>query len=113
MTTSGSASYLGPCLNSASFCLPTFLSISPWIEHAPFALWLVTTAKPATIVELGTHTGMSYFAFCEAVAAERPPTRCYAVDTWRGDKHTSAYGEEVFALVQAHNSAHYAGFSTL
>jgi hypothetical protein len=83
-----------------------------WIEHIPFAHWLIGAIEPSQIVELGTHFGNSYFAFCEAVERLGLPTRCYAIDTWLGDEHSELYGEEVFTSVQSHN-AKYAGFSTL
>ncbi|MFA5900861.1 MAG: class I SAM-dependent methyltransferase [Hyphomicrobium sp.] len=113
MAINGDDAHYNMCLSSASFWSPHYLSRSAWIQHAPFAFWLIAAARPSTIVELGTHTGVSYFAFCQAVVTEGLPTRCYAVDTWRGDDHTLPYGETIFARVQTHNAAHYAGFSKL
>jgi GT2 family glycosyltransferase len=86
---------------------------SAWNQHIPFAFWLVQAHRPAIFVELGTFRGTSYFSFCQAVAALRLPTRCFAVDTWKGDSHTGFYEESVFARVNACNERKYAGFSRL
>ncbi len=86
---------------------------SAWNQHIPFAFWLVQAHRPAIFVELGTFRGTSYFSFCQAVAALRLPTRCFAVDTWQGDSHTGFYDESVFGRVNACNELKYAGFSRL
>ena len=50
-----------------------------WIGHLPFAYWLIKLAKPKIFVELGTHTGNSYFGFCQSVRDNKMSTKCYAV----------------------------------
>lgn len=85
---------------------------SAWIEHVPFAMLLVELAQPRAIVELGTHWGISYCAFCQAVATLKLPTRCYAVDTWAGDDHAGRYGHEVFNNLSAYHKK-YEPFSRL
>jgi peptidoglycan hydrolase CwlO-like protein len=98
---------------AASFSPSALEAPSAWVGHLPFGAWLVREAAPRTLVELGTHSGNSYFSFCQSVAEAGLETRCYAVDTWKGDAHAGAYDEQVFARVQAHNSRHYSTFSTL
>jgi hypothetical protein len=88
-------------------------STPAWIGHLPFAYWLVLQQKPHLVVELGTHYGNSYFTFCQAVAADGLPTRCFAVDSWEGDEQAGSYGDAVYEKVTAHNAARYQGFSEL
>jgi glycosyltransferase involved in cell wall biosynthesis len=98
----------------AASYLPTSLPFpSAWIGHIPFAAWLIKETVPKILVELGTHWGHSYFSFCQAVVEANISTKCYAVDTWKGDEHTDHYGEDVFELVVAHNKEHYDRFSRL
>ncbi|MDM5070528.1 class I SAM-dependent methyltransferase [Aeromonas bestiarum] len=95
------------------FWRPTYLAQSAWLEHIPFAFWLLETLRPKNIVELGTHYGSSYFSFCQAVTKLDLETFCFAVDTWGGDEHAGQYGEEVYKQVSEYNQQHYSGFSTL
>ena len=85
---------------------------SAWWGHVPFAFWLIANSEPRLLVELGTHYGVSYAAFCEAILRLRLPTRCYAVDTWQGDPHAGAYGEDVYSDLKEFHDKRYA-FSQL
>jgi hypothetical protein len=85
---------------------------SAWNEHTPFAMMLVELQQPRVIVELGTHSGVSYCAWCQAVMAVGLAAQCYAVDTWTGDAHVGSYGNEVFDDLKAHH-AQYDSFSKL
>jgi hypothetical protein len=80
---------------------------SAWLEHAPFAAWIIDAARPRTLVELGTHNGFSFFAFAEAARRPGLPTRLWAVDSWEGDEHAGFYGDEVYGAVQAVVDADY------
>jgi O-antigen biosynthesis protein len=94
--------------------MPARLStFSAWVEHTPFAMYLVQALKPRIIVELGTHYGDSYCAFCQAVKHLNLDTHCYAIDTWTGDQHSGLYGPEVLANLRAHHDPLYGGFSFL
>ena len=79
----------------------------------PFAYWIMAECQPEVFVELGTHSGNSYFSFCQAVRDKGLMTRCYAVDTWKGDEQAGSYGEDAFEMVNRHNESQYKKFSTL
>jgi glycosyltransferase involved in cell wall biosynthesis len=113
MTEDTLAALLSPAL-SPLFRRPTRLDVvSAWYGHIPFAHWIVGAAQPSVLIELGAHNGVSYSAFCETVLAEHLPTRCTAVDTWRGDEHAGFYDDEVFVDLQSFHAARYSSFSTL
>ena len=97
----------------ASFTPLSLQFPNAWIGHLPFAAWVIRDRAPEIFVELGTHSGNSYFSFCQSVLEAGMATKCYAVDTWQGDAHAGQYDEEIFTRVDAHNQEHYAGFSTL
>jgi hypothetical protein len=107
------ASRSGLATSVASYWIPRHLLQSAWLEHGPFAFWIVDAARPSAVVELGTHNGFSFFAFCQAVRALGLQCACYAVDTWRGDEHAGFYGEEVFQSVSELRLQHYADIATL
>lgn len=86
---------------------------SAWIEHVPFAFWLVDVLRPAKIVELGTHSGVSYSAMCQAVKSLGLVTSCFAIDTWRGDRHAGFYPEDIYNEFAGFNARHYSAFSRL
>lgn len=91
-------------------CLHRPLRLTPfstWQEHIPFAMCLVDLLRPNVIVELGTQGGDSYCAFCQAVKELGLSTRCYAVDTWKGDPDAGYYGPEVLADLRAHHEPLY------
>jgi hypothetical protein len=92
---------------------PRVYGVGAWTDNLHFAYDLVATLKPELLVELGTDRGESYFAFCQSVAENRTCTRCFAVDTWRGDEQAGGYDDTTFREVSAHHETHYAAFSTL
>lgn len=83
------------------------------MDHLPFAYDLVEAIRPRLLVELGTYSGLSFFAFCQAIKEHKVEGVAYAVDTWVGDEHTGEYGEEVYRKVEQHARDNYSGFSYL
>ncbi|WP_167756908.1 class I SAM-dependent methyltransferase [Leifsonia flava] len=102
-----------PLVARESFETPRHLVLSAWLEHAPFAAWIVGAVDPGLFVELGTHNGFSYFQFCENIVRRGLSTRAIAVDTWLGDDHAGFYDEDVFELVESVNTTSYSSFSRL
>lgn len=104
---------LQPLDHAVLLSYPKWIAPSEWIEHVPFAMLLVDLLRPATIVELGAHYGVSYCAFCQAVSELQLSTLCYAVDTWQGDPHDGYYGADVLAALKSHHDPLYGSFSRL
>jgi hypothetical protein len=76
-----------PCLDPLFWRAERLGSPSAWWQHVPLAHWIVGATAPRLLVELGTHTGVSYAAFCQAVLRERLATRCHAERAARPASH--------------------------
>ena len=100
-------------LKVAAFTPKSLQFPNAWVGHLPFAAWVIMETSPKIFVELGTHSGNSYFSFCQAVVEANALTKCYAVDTWQGDEHAGEYADDVYLKVNAHNQKNFAGFSQL
>ncbi|MCU1719138.1 glycosyltransferase [Pseudomonas sp. 5P_3.1_Bac2] len=101
-------------IGNLCFERPIYLSgMSAWAELIPLAFTLIEKLKPGIFVELGTHYGDSYLAFCQAIQKAGVNCRAYAVDTWEGDEHAGFYGEDVLNLVRSRHDVPYSGFSRL
>jgi hypothetical protein len=89
--------------------------VSPpsWLEHIPFAFWIVDVLRPAVFVELGTQSGNSYASFAQAIQLLGFPAAAYAVDTWRGDPQAGFYDEGVFTEWARYHDRHFSAFSRL
>ncbi|WP_165906079.1 class I SAM-dependent methyltransferase [Agromyces badenianii] len=94
-------------LNVTSYLLPTRVVTSAWLEHAPFAFWIVNALRPSSIVELGTHNGFSFFTWCEALQLAGLSSSAYAIDTWVGDDQAGFYDDVVYQEVAGFASEHY------
>lgn len=92
---------------------PERIAFSAWTGHIPFAFWVTKAANPDTLVELGSHFGVSFGAFCQQAVLNGRDCLCYAVDTWHGDEHAGFYGEEVFADIFSYMREKYYGHAHL
>lgn len=95
------------------FQMPERIGTSAWLEHTPFAFWLIDRLRPRRMVELGSHNGISFCAFAQAVKQLKLETRCHAVDTWQGDPHAGYYGDEVYNDLARFIGERYGTFSRL
>lgn len=87
--------------------------VTAWHGHIPFAFFVIQAMKPRLLVELGTHKGDSYCAFCQAVDTLGIEARCFAVDTWKGDAQAGFYAEDVFDELRRFHDSRYGCFSEL
>lgn len=92
---------------------PLYLEPSAWIEHIPFAFWLIEEYKPKAIIELGVYNGTSYFSFCQALESLNLNAKAYGIDSWKGDQHAGFYDDNVYKRVSEYNETNYSKFSTL
>lgn len=92
---------------------PTRLKSPWWIGHIPFAYEVIGRLRPAVIVELGTYSGSSFAAFCQAVKATGSPGKCYGVDLWEGDVHMGQFDEALYQEVSGYMGETYPGIAHL
>ena len=76
-------------------------------------MFLVDVLRPRVVVELGTYYGTSLCSFCQAVKELGTNTRCYGIDTWRGDPQGGFFGSEILEDLRAHHDPLYGEFSRL
>lgn len=84
-----------------------------WAGHIPFAYLLIDLLRPRSLVELGTDSGNSYLAFCQAILHLDTGTHCTAIDSWQGDAHARKYADDVYLGLKAYHDPLYGNFSHL
>jgi hypothetical protein len=96
------------------FCLPNRRGVnSAWWGHVPFAGWIMRAARPRVFVELGTFSGVSFSAFCQAALSDHTASICHAVDTWQGDPHAGTFDSTVYLDFKAFHDTHYKSISQI
>ena len=91
-------------LTPALFERARHLGAAQMLHHLPFLFWLIDTARPGRIVEIGLDQGVSYFAACQAVERQGSGAACTGI---------AARTEGAPDALVAHNDRHYREFSEL
>jgi hypothetical protein len=105
---SGIADFISP----ASFWAPTYRHYSAWLEHAPFAYWLMDAHRPAMLVELGVGRGFAFSTFCQSVELLGLGSKCFGIDPWAGGDSADGRDDSDVAMVCGVEPRH-AAFATL
>lgn len=92
---------------------PRLLKSPWWIGHIPFAFELIARLRPAKIVELGTYSGSSFAAFCQAVEACGIDGKCYGIDLWEGDIHMGHFDDSLFQEISEYLATNHPGIAVL
>ena len=103
--------YRSTFLSDAVFETPKFQPQSAWAENIPFIFWLVSQLKPKRFVELGTQTGISYFAVCQAVISQDLDCECISVHPSGSDGDNSLKSNANFQSIKPYNEEKYSAFS--
>ena len=92
---------------------PVHMRRSAWLEHVPFAFWLVARLQPGLFVDIGIDIDVSYAAICHAVERLGLSAHGYGVDAAAtaadAGRSESAASLEFSRL----HDLHWSGFSTL
>ena len=92
---------------------PNLLKSPWWIGHIPFAYELIGRLRPRITVELGTYSGSSFAAFCQAIEASGCGGHCYGIDLWEGDIHMGRFDETLFNEINDYVAATHPRTATL
>lgn len=92
---------------------PRLLKSPWWIGHIPFAYELIGRLEPRSVVELGTYSGSSFAAFCQAMQEAGIAGRCYGVDLWMGDIHMGTFDETLYNEIAGYVAENYPGIGVL
>jgi hypothetical protein len=103
-----------PLTSRAIFWQPRHPADSPTLVHLPFLFWLVETARPERVVQLGLGDGVGFLALCQAIDKLGLESVCLGLDLRIEDKPAlsadqamaceTLYGD--FAFVASEDPAH-------
>src|SRR3712207_8094611 len=77
---------------------PPRSTLFPYTTLFRSAFVLTEMLKPRLFVELGTHRGESYLAFCQAVETLGLDTACYAVEDRKSTRLNSSHANISYAV---------------
>lgn len=86
---------------------PELLKSPWWIGHIPFAFELIGRLRPRIVVELGTYSGSSFAAFCQAMEAAGIEGECFGVDLWEGDVHMGKFDDSLYLEISGYLGGRY------
>lgn len=98
-------------LTEASFGNPRLIVDSAWLQHGPFAFWLVEQLRPQVVVGLTGGDAFFHFCVCQAVQSIGLGTRCWLSAAEGGGDLPERSNR--FLEARAHNNLHYRDFSTI
>jgi hypothetical protein len=78
---------------------PKRCTSSGWCRLVPVLFSLFSFVRPRRYVELGVHSGMSFFSACQASEHLELDADCIGIDSWLGDEHAGLQEPEVFSDV--------------
>ncbi|MDX2220131.1 MAG: class I SAM-dependent methyltransferase [Burkholderiales bacterium] len=92
---------------------PELLKSPWWIGHIPFAFEIIGRLKPTSVVELGTYSGSSFAAFCQAVQENGIDAKCYGIDLWEGDVHMGRFDDSLYQEIAAYVGSRFPDIGVL
>lgn len=102
-----------PTFSAASFWSPDYLMASTWLEHAPFAFWLMDALRPHRVVEVGTQNGFSLLAFCQAGKGLGIGCACYGVGQWKDVEGNFPKGDNAYQRLAGVIEINYSSMAEL
>jgi len=102
-----------PLDHPVCFSYPRWMTATASVGHVPFAMFLVDLLRPKVVVGLGSFSGVSYCALCQAVKELRLDARCYGVDSPEGGAGSGPLERGVLRDLKLHHDAQYGDFSAL